>query len=110
MSMKRGAFPTQDEHENGRGGLSMRRPDADAYAQCRGAEPGSDSGVSPIQQRDRVHREGTPGGVRLDGTSSGSAGVCWSRPQAARADSSLYPENDRLERVAGDAPGEELSG
>src|SRR5580700_11268226 len=71
MSMKRGQggerFPMQDEHEKGKNGVGVARPDASANDECREPEPGTDPGVSQVEPADRVCGVPTKGEVRLGG-------------------------------------------
>ena len=46
----------QDEHEQGNNGVGVARPGADADAEGREPEPGSDRRVLTVERADRVHQ------------------------------------------------------
>src|SRR2546423_11680340 len=114
MSMKvgkgRGRFPMQDEHENGNNGVGMARPGASAHEECRGPEPGTDPGVSPIEPTDRVRGMRTEGEIRLGGGCAASAELWQVEQGGAGCSASLRGKSNGDERGADDATDPRVSG
>src|SRR5580700_187123 len=114
MSMKRGQggerFPMQDEHEKGKNGVGVARPDASANDECREPEPGTDPGVSQVEPADRVCGVPTKGEVRLGGARAGGAELRRAGQGGARCGARLRGKSDGDERVADDAIDPRISG
>jgi hypothetical protein len=101
MILKRKLIPTQDDPEN-RSWLGFLRPVANTHAERRSADEGTDSGVPKRQPGNHIQRGKPRRTLPLGGAGFGGARICRARQEAARRDSSLHREDDRIEPAAGD--------
>jgi hypothetical protein len=108
--MKGFAFPIQDEHENGGGGIGMQRVDERADAECREFEPRTEPTVFGIERGDRFCRSRTRGGVRPGAAGFGEPRVRWNEEERTWEGAGVLGESDGAQRGAIDALDTKISG
>lgn len=100
MILKRGLFPTQDDPENGRLGVGVQQPDANAHAERRGSEPTADQRISEGQRRYPVFGAKSSRDLCLDRAVAGSSVIHPAGQEAAGSDPALPEEGNGAEPAA----------
>src|SRR6266446_7399629 len=108
MILKRVLIPTQDDPENRRFEVDVRRPGANTHGERRGSDRAADQRVFEGQQRHRIYGPRPGRGLRMDGANAGGPGVQASKQEEAGSHPGLPEQGHGAEPAPDNAADPEL--